>query len=245
VAEVRIQKLLSRAGVASRREAETLMLQGRVRVNGRVVTTLGTRVDPARDRVELDGQEVGPEPLRWVAFHKPPGLLTTRDDPQGRPTVYDHLPPELGSLGYVGRLDRDTEGLLLLSNDGDVVHRLLHPSSEVERVYEAEVEGAPDAATLARLTRGVELDDGPARARSAEALGHRHGHALLALVLAEGRKREVRRLLEAVGHPVARLVRVRFGPVELGDLPPGAWRDLEPTEVRTLTERAGQRAPSR
>lgn len=239
MAEVRIQKLLSRAGVASRREAEALMLQGRVRVNGRVVTTLGTRVDPARDTVELDGRRVAAERLRWVAFNKPPGLLTTRDDPQDRPTVYERLPDELSTLGYVGRLDRDTEGLLLLSNDGDVVHRLLHPSSEVERAYEAEVEGEPDERVLRRLTAGVELEDGPARAIRAERLPRRGGRSVVVLVLTEGRKREVRRMLAAVGHPVVRLVRVRFGPIELGDLPPGGWRELEPDEVRALRARAG------
>jgi 23S rRNA pseudouridine2605 synthase len=236
MSDLRIQKLLSRAGVASRREAEALMLQGRVRVNGSVVTTLGTRVDPARDRVELDGRVVEPEPLRWVALHKPPGTLTTRQDPHGRTTVYDRLPDELASLGYVGRLDRDTEGLLLLSNDGDVVHRLLHPSSEVEREYRAEVEGRPGPEICARLERGVQLDDGPAHARRAW-IDEPGPPAVVALVLTEGRKREVRRLLEAVGCPVRRLVRVRFGPVALGGLAPGAWRELSEGEIRALRGR--------
>lgn len=236
MAEVRIQKLLSRAGVASRREAEALMLQGRVRVNGRVVTTLGTRVDPARDAVELDGQPVEPEAARWVAFHKPSGTLTTRSDPRGRETVYHRLPEALASLGYVGRLDRETEGLLLLSNDGDVVHRLLHPSFEVEREYRAEVEGTPTGDALRRLHEGVELDDGPARARRAWLL-EPGPPAVVGLVMVEGRKREVRRLLEAVGHRVRRLVRVRFGPVELAGLASGAWRDLSDDEIRALRAR--------
>ncbi len=216
-----------------------MLVQGRVRVNGRVVTTLGTRVDPAHDRVELDGRPVEPEPFRWVVYHKPPGTLTTADDPQGRPTVYDALPPELGSLGYVGRLDQGTEGLLLLSNDGDVVHRLLHPSGEVEREYRVEVGRAPDRDTLERLVRGVELDDGPARARRAwlEAVGP---PGMVGLVLVEGRKREVRRLFEAVGFPVRRLVRVRFGPIVLGDLPAGAWRDLSDEEIAQLRSRAAR-----
>lgn len=237
VADVRLQKLLSRAGVASRREAEALMLQGRVRVNGRVVTTLGTRVDPARDRIELDGQPVERAPVRWIAWHKPAGVLTTRDDPRGRDTVYDHLPDDIAGLGYVGRLDRDTEGLLLFSNDGDVVHRLLHPSSEVEREYEAEVAGHPNRATLRRLMQGVQLEDGPARARHAEVLRLDGPGAWLRLILTEGRKREVRRLLDAVDLAVRRLVRVRFGPVKLGDLAPGAWRELDPDEIRTLRSR--------
>lgn len=237
--EVRIQKLLSRAGLASRREAERLLVQGRVRVNGRVVTTLGTRVDPDRDRVELDGRPVEPEPIRWVAYHKPPGTLTTTDDPQGRVTVYDRLPDDFASLGYVGRLDLDTEGLLLLSNDGDVVHRLLHPSHEVEREYRAEVDEAPGPDALARLVRGVELDDGPAAAARAW-LDDAGPPAVVGLVVREGRKREVRRLMEAVGHPVRRLVRVRFGPVVIGTLTPGAWRELSPEEIAQLRGRVAQ-----
>lgn len=236
--EVRLQKLLSRAGLASRREAEALMLQGRVRVNGRVVTTLGTRVDPVRDRVELDGRRVETGEARWIAFHKPVGVLTSRGDPRGRATVYQRLPAELGVLRYVGRLDRDTEGLLLLSNDGDWIHRVLHPSSRVEREYEAEVVGEPDRAVLTRLTGGVELEDGPARALAARLAGRRDGRAVVAVVLAEGRKREVRRLLDAVGYPVVRLVRVRFGPIRLGDLPAGAWRELDEDEVRALKGQA-------
>lgn len=237
MSELRIQKFLSRAGVASRREAEALMLQGRVRVNGEVVTTLGTRIDPERDRVELDGEAVEREPIRWIAWHKPAGVLTTREDPQGRETVYEHLPEAFSGLGYVGRLDKGTEGLLLFSNDGDVVHRLLHPSHEVEREYEALVAGHPDGETLRRLTTGVELDDGPARARRAEVIRHDGPGAWVRLVLTEGRKREVRRLLDAVGLPVRRLVRVRFGPVRLGELEPGAWRELGADEVRTLRSR--------
>lgn len=231
---MRLQKFLSRAGAASRREAEALMVQGRVRVNGTVVTTLGAKVDPERDAVELDGRRVELEAPRWVAFHKPAGVLTTRDDPQGRPTVYDRIPPELSTLKYLGRLDMDTEGLLLLSNRGDLMHRLLHPSNEVEREYEVQVVGVPDRATLDRLRQGVELDDGPARARRVKVLRKVGPGCILSLVLVEGRKREVRRMLEAVGHPVRRLVRLRFGPVTLGALSPGDWRDLTPAEVGSL-----------
>lgn len=233
-AVMRVQKLLSRAGVASRREAEALMLQGRVRVNGAVCTELGTRVDPAVDQVELDGRAVAPEAFRDIAFHKPEGVVTTRSDPQGRPTVYDHLPPELESLKYIGRLDMDTGGLLLFSNRGDLIHRLTHPSFEVEREYEARVRGVPDRRTLDRLVRGVVLDDGPARARRAEVGGREGGDAVVTLVLTEGRNREVRRLMEAVGHPVVRLQRTRFGPVRLGALQAGHWRDLDPHEGRAL-----------
>lgn len=238
---VRIQKFLSRAGVASRRDAEQLMAQGRVRVNGEVVTELGSRIVPGRDRVEVDGKEVRREPVRWVLFHKPQGTLTTARDARGRPTVFDVLPDDMEGLAYVGRLDMATEGLLLLSNDGDVVHALLHPSFEVEREYLAGVKGVPDARTLRRLRDGVELEDGPARAREAGVVGgaDEKGNATVRLVLTEGRKREVRRMLLAVGHPVRWLRRVRFGPVGLGDLPPGEWRELTPGEVAALRERVG------
>ncbi|MBT8335038.1 MAG: rRNA pseudouridine synthase [Gemmatimonadetes bacterium] len=236
---MRVQKLISRAGVASRRQAEALMLEGRVRVNGDVCTELGTRVDPAVDRVEVDGRVVRVARPHWIAYHKPPGEVTTRSDPQGRPTVFDRLPREESGLRYVGRLDLLTGGLLLLSNQGDLIHRLLHPSSEVEREYEARVEGIPNRATLGQLKAGVELDDGPARVRRAEVTGRwRHG-AILRLVLVEGRNREVRRLCEAVGHPVERLERVRFGPIEIGALPPGRWRELEAHEVAALEGVAG------
>ena len=210
------------------------MEAGRVRVNGEVVTELGTRVDPDADTVEVDGAVVRRPPVRWILFHKPRGCLTTKRDPHGRTTVYDVLPDELRGLRYVGRLDQDTEGLLLLTNEGDAVHRLLHPSWEVEREYRATVEGRPSDETLTRLRSGVELDDGPARAaeaRHVEDVGH---GAVLALVLREGRKREVRRMCEAVGHPVTHLLRVRFGPVTLGSLPAGEWRDLTEEEVRAL-----------
>lgn len=216
------------------------MTQGRVRVNGEVVTTLGTRIDPTRDLLEVDGQPVVMPRARWVLFHKPAGVLTTARDPRGRTTVYDLLPPELEGLSYVGRLDRDTEGLLLLSNQGGLVHGLLHPSFEVEREYVAGVEGVPDPDTLGALEMGVELEDGPARAREAEVVAREDAGSVLRLVLLEGRKREVRRLCQAVGHPVRWLRRVRFGPVALGDLPRGRWRDLTATEVAAIRERAGE-----
>ena len=233
-AGVRIQKYLSRAGVASRREAEKLILQGRIRVNGEVVLALGSKVQPGQDKVEFDGKTVGGVPTRWILFHKPPGVVTTRTDPQGRPTVYGSLPEEMDGLRYVGRLDQPTEGLLLLTNEGDLLHRLTHPSYEVEREYQAWVKGAVKPDTVRRLQEGVQLEDGPARATRARVLRPvKHG-THLALVLQEGRKREVRRLLEAVGHPVTRLMRVRFGPIRLGNLPSGQWRELTNQEIRAL-----------
>lgn len=236
---MRIQKLLSRAGVTSRRAAETLMREGRVHVNGHPVTTLGTRVDPDRDVVEVDGRRVSIQATRWIVLHKPAGALTTRVDPHGRRTVYDLLPAEHAACRYVGRLDLDTEGLLLFTNDGELAHRLLHPSSAIEREYRAGVRGLPSADRLRALTRGVELDDGPARALRARVLERQPEGGVLALVLAEGRKREVRRMLEAVGCPIRWLRRVRFGPVRLGDLPRGAWRDLAPSEVEALRSVTG------
>jgi len=237
-AGVRIQKLLSRAGVASRRQAEALIAQGRVRVNGEVVTQPGVTVDPDWDVVEVDGRRVVETAPRWILLNKPLGYLTTRSDVRGRRTVYDLLPPELRELSHVGRLDKDTEGLLLLTNQGDDANRLLHPSGRVEREYEVGVVGVPDAATLRRLEEGVELEDGPARAAAARFRGRERSGAVLKLVLLEGRKREVRRLMDEVGHPVRWLRRVRFGPQRLGDLALGAWRDLGPQEVAELVRGA-------
>ena len=230
---MRLQKYLSRAGASSRREGERLIRAGRVRVNGKVVTELGTRVDPGADRVELDGREVLLQRVRWIALHKPPGILTTADDPGGDPIVYDLLPGDAEGLRYVGRLDRDTEGLLLLTNEGDVLHRLTHPSHEVEREYRVEVRESPTRETLRRLVAGVVLEDGPARARRAWAPADA-GQGVIHLVLTEGRNREVRRIMEAVGHPVVRLVRVRFGPVRLRELPSGEWRELTKDEIHEL-----------
>lgn len=233
---IRLQKYLSMAGRASRREAERMILGGRIRVNGAVVVELGGRVLPGRDVVEVDGEvvDVASVPV-WYAFHKPPGVLTTRSDPHGGATIYDVLPADLAQLKYLGRLDRETEGLLLLSNQGDVIHELLHPSRQVEREYRAWVSGVPTAATLQRLVDGVVLGDGPARAKAAGLAGRDGTLGILSLVLTEGRKREVRRLMEAVGHPVIRLQRVRFGTLELGDLPQGAWRPLSDDEISRLT----------
>lgn len=232
---VRLQAFLARAGVASRRASEGLIAAGRVAVNGRVVTVPGTQVVAGRDRVQVDGRTVERAETRWVAFHKPPGYVTTREDPFGRRTVYDLLPPEMHALFHVGRLDRDSEGLLLLSNDGVLANRLVHPRFGVHKEYEADVEGKPSAAALRQLTDGVELDDGIARAVEVQRL-HQTGEDRfrVRLLLAEGRKREVRRMLEAVGHPVRRLRRLRFGPIRLGELPSGKWRVLGDVEVASL-----------
>lgn len=235
---IRIQKYLSQAGRASRREAERLMLAGRVAVNGEVVRELGSRVVPGRDVVTVDGERVDVAEERWIVLHKPAGVLTTRSDPHGGRTVYDLLPEELHGLSYVGRLDLEAEGLLLLTNDGDTAHGLQHPSGEVEREYWLEAAGTVSDEAVQALLAGVELDDGLARARRIHAVRPGPVSSELVLVLTEGRKREVRRMLSEVGHPVLRLRRLRYGPVALGDLPRGEWRDLSPDEAEALRRAA-------
>jgi len=235
---VRIQKYLSQAGRASRREAERMMRAGRVAINGETVTELGTRVRPGRDVVTVDGERIEVASERWVLLNKPTGVLTTRSDPHGGRTIYALLPDELHGLSYVGRLDRDAEGLLLLTNDGDTAHGIQHPSREVEREYWLQVAGSIGDAAVRRLRAGVELEDGTARARRVHAVHPGPVFSELRLVLTEGRKREVRRMLAAVGHSVMRLRRIRFGPVELGTLARGEWRELTKAEVAALREAA-------
>jgi 23S rRNA pseudouridine2605 synthase len=204
-----------------------------VTINGRVAT-LGDRIDARSDRVEVDGDRVPLNPdLRYYALNKPRGVVTTARDPQHRRDVSAFYPPG-PRLFPVGRLDRETEGLLLLTNDGELANRVMHPRFGVEKEYLAEVEGAPSRRHLARLIRGVVLDDGAARARSATAVTSARGRGAVRIVMAEGRKREVRRMLEAVGLPVRRLVRVRVGPVRLGRLSPGQVRELTQDEIRGL-----------
>jgi 23S rRNA pseudouridine2605 synthase len=233
---MRIQKFLSRAGVASRRKAEAMVLDGRVCVNGTVVTELGTKVDPTLDRVEVDGASVRLPDALWIRLHKPAGVLCTAEDTHGRRTIYDLLPAEHRGLRYVGRLDLETEGLLLLTNDGDVANRLQHPRYQVEREYEVSVEGIPGEGDIARLREGVVLDDGLARPVGVDVAPPVEERGNLRVVMTEGRKREVRRLMYALGYPVVTLRRVRFGPVTLGDLPPGEWEPLSPDDVVALGE---------
>ena len=231
----RVQKVLARAGLGSRRACEDLVRQGRVRIDGRTAE-LGDRVDPARDRVEVDGIRVPLDPeLRYFVLNKPRGVVTTARDPQRRPDIRAYLPS--GERVFpVGRLDRDTEGILLLTNDGELANRLMHPRYGVEKEYLAEVDGRPGQRALAKLVGGVRLDDGVARARSARAVAATSGRTAVRIVMTEGRKREVRRMLVALGLPVRRLVRVRVGPVRLHRLRPGELRELEPDEVRRLWE---------
>lgn len=230
----RLQKFIARAGIASRRRAEQLMIAGRVRVNGRPATVLGTRVRPESDEVLVDGVRVKPGPVLWVMLNKPAGFLTTRRDDRGRKTVYELLPGSMRGLAHVGRLDQATEGLLLFTNDGEGAHMLAHPSRRMEREYRAWVAGVPPPHALRRLVSGVRLEDGLARAVRARILERGSPRSVLELVLTEGRKREVRRLCRAVGHPVQRLKRVRFGPIRLAGLARGGWRELAEAEVAAL-----------
>ncbi|MGZ5292913.1 MAG: pseudouridine synthase [Actinomycetota bacterium] len=234
MAEERIQKALARAGFGSRRACEELIIEGRVTLEGRVVT-LGDKVDVETQTVEVDGVNVNLDPsIRYYALHKPPGVVTTMSDPQGRPDIRGLLPAEGPRVFPVGRLDRDSEGLLVLTNDGDLANRLMHPSFGIEKEYLAEVEGTPTAKHLARLRAGVELEDGPARVLRAKIVAASRGRGAVQLVMTEGRKREVRRMLDAVGLPVTRLVRLRIGGVRLGGLAPGEHRELTLEEVLAL-----------
>ena len=225
----RLQKVLARVGIGSRRVCEDLIAEGRVLVDGEMAV-LGRRVDPETALIEVDGAPVGVRPdLVHYVLNKPAGVVTTADDPQGRPTVVGLVPIE-PRVFPVGRLDVDTEGLLLLTNDGELAHRLTHPSYGVEKEYVAEVEGLPTRAVLRRLREGVELDDGP----TAPARATLVDPSVVRLTIHEGRNRQVRRMCEAVGHSVVRLVRTRIGPLADRSLAPGAWRELTGDEVRSL-----------
>jgi 23S rRNA pseudouridine2605 synthase len=228
----RLQKVLARVGIASRRAAEELILRGRVTVNGERAE-LGRRVDVATDRVEVDGTPIPLAPgLVHLLLHKPRGVVSTADDPQGRPTVVELVPAE-PRVFPVGRLDQDTEGLLILTNDGELTHRLTHPSFGVEKEYLAHVQGRPGRGALRRLREGVELEDGMTAPAEAGTVAPN----LLRLVIHEGRNRQVRRMCEAVGHPVERLVRTRIGPITDRRLKAGSYRHLTFDEVVAL-ERA-------
>jgi 23S rRNA pseudouridine2605 synthase len=235
---VRLNAFLARAGVASRRGADELIKAGRVTVNGEP-GQLNTFVE-SRDRVELDGRHLELQPLTYVLLHKPPGTVTTARDPQRRRTVVD-LVDHPARVVPVGRLDADTTGALLLTNDGDLAHRLAHPRYEVEKVYEARVEDDPTEEALERLRAGIDLDDGPTAPAEARLL--RAG--TVELSIHEGRKHQVKRMLAAVGHPVTRLHRSRYAGLTLEGLEPGAWRELEPSEVDQLRTRLPGRAPAR
>lgn len=239
--QVRLQKFLARAGVASRRASEKLIEAGRISVNGQVVTELGTKVDPEADEVRLDGA-----PVRKAAeavtlmLNKPAGYLTSMKDPQGRPCVAQLVPlDEFPALYPLGRLDYDTTGLLLFSTDGELGNAVLHPSHHVDKTYRALVKGKPSEAALDRLRSGVVLDNGPTQPAEVRLAGRKGKNAYVEIIIHEGRKRQVKRMCEAIGHPVLQLHRASFGPLELGDLPEGKYRVLSEQEVAAL-ERASK-----
>ncbi|WP_110590403.1 pseudouridine synthase [Microbacterium suaedae] len=232
---VRLQKVLANAGVASRRASENLIVAGRVRVNGSVVSELGARIDPDVDLVDVDGQAVQLDTTkRYVMLNKPTGVVSTMKDDQGRRDLREFTRDWEERLYNVGRLDTDTSGLLVLTNDGDLANVLAHPRYGVTKVYIAKVTGRVSAATVAQLTRGIELDDGPIAADKARVLDSSGGSSLVELTLHSGRNRIVRRMMSAVGHPVTELVRRQFGPLHLGTLPAGRTRELDKVERGAL-----------
>jgi 23S rRNA pseudouridine2605 synthase len=242
--QIRLQKLLAQSGVASRRKCEQLMLDGLVEVDGEVVTRLGTKVDPRVAVVRVDGKRLPPISANvYLVLNKPRGVVSTMSDPEGRPTLTDFVADRPERLFHVGRLDTDTDGLILLTNDGDFAQRLAHPSYEVDKTYVAEVIGTVTRATLAALTAGVTLEDGPVQVSRAKVLStHGQGakeRSIVELVIHEGRNRIVRRLLDHVGHPVQRLTRTRIGPVTLGRLKQGTVRELDRAELGELLDGSG------
>ena len=248
----RLQKILSQAGIASRRAAEKLIAEGRVSVNGRTILEMGTKADPAADDIRVDGRRVKKaERQRYILLNKPAGFVTTRSDPQRRRTLMDLLAGVREYVYPVGRLDYDTEGLLLLTNDGELAARLTHPRHGIERTYEARVAGMPDHAAIERLRAGIPLDGRrtmPAavtilnKAPASRLAGRKEPEGILLITIREGRNRQVRRMCEAVGHPVRKLTRKRIGPLTDRRLKPGEWRELTPAEVRALQRAASAQA---
>jgi len=244
---VRLQKALANAGVASRRVSENLIVEGRVRVNGQVVTELGSRVDPERDLIDVDGTVIQlDQSKRYVMLNKPTGVVSTMKDENGRPDLRQYTKDWPERLYNVGRLDAETSGLLVLTNDGDLAHVLAHPSFGVTKVYIAKVSGRVTAQTIARLTKGIELEDGPIAADKARLLDTSGETSLVELTLHSGRNRIVRRMMSEVGHPVVELVRRQFGPLHLGTLPAGRARELTTVERGALLTlaRAATEEPS-
>ena len=237
---IRLQKVLAAAGIASRRASEILIEEGRVEVNGQVVVEQGLRVNPETDHIRVDGSRI-PPPRRhlYIVLNKPRGVVTTMDDPEGRPTVADYLGRRKERLFHVGRLDTDSEGLLILTNHGEFAHRLAHPSYEIAKTYVAEVEGVVDNPTIKRLTKGLTLADGPVRADKVKLIQRTADKTMLQVVIHEERNRIVRRMMEAVGHPVRRLSRTQIGAVRLGRLAPGETRELTREELGALLDIIG------
>jgi len=237
---IRLQKLLAQSGVASRRKCEELMLAGLVEVDGEVVTRLGTKVDPATAVIRVEGRRLPPVSAHvYLVLNKPAGVTSTMSDPHADRTLAEFVSDRPERLFHVGRLDTDTDGLILLTNDGDFAQKMAHPSYEVEKTYVAEVDGVVSRATIQQLLGGVVLEDGPVEVREARVRNAHGGRSIVELVIHEGRNRIVRRLLDHVGHPVRRLSRTRIGPVRLGELKAGRLRELTDAEVGELLDSAG------
>jgi 23S rRNA pseudouridine2605 synthase len=237
---IRLQKLLAQSGVASRRKCEELMLAGLVEVDGEVVTRLGTKVDPATAVIRVEGRRLPPVSEHvYLVLNKPAGVTSTMSDPHADRTLAEFVADRPERLFHVGRLDTDTDGLILLTNDGDFAQKMAHPSYEVEKTYVAEVDGVVSRATIKQLLDGVVLEDGPVEVREARVRNAHGGRSIVELVIHEGRNRIVRRLLDEVGHPVRRLSRTRIGPVRLGELKAGRLRGLTDAEVGELLDSAG------
>ncbi|MBB1515693.1 rRNA pseudouridine synthase [Tessaracoccus sp. MC1679] len=236
----RLQKVLAAAGIASRRASEILIDEGRVEVNGKVVTEQGRRVNPETDQIRVDGSRI-PPPRRhlYLVLNKPRGVVSTLEDPEGRPTLSDYLPATKERLFHVGRLDTDTEGLIVLTNDGDFAHRLAHPSYQVPKTYTVQAAGVMDNRIIRRLEKGVILEDGPVRPDKVKLISRGQDRTLLAITLHEGRNRIVRRMMDTVGHPVDRLSRTEIGPIRLGNLRPGETRDVTREELGALLDLVG------
>lgn len=231
----RLQKILAHAGVASRRQSEDLIVQGRVTVNGKKVTELGVKVNPEEDIILVDNKPINEtEKKVYYMLHKPAGYISSAKDPHGRATVLDLLPGVRERIYPVGRLDYETEGLIILTNDGQLTNALTHPSHEIGKIYLARVEGLPSLAALKKFSKGIELEDGLTAPAKVEVVDYVKGKALLEIEIHEGRNRQVRRMCEAIGHPVIYLRRIQVGPLKLGNLPLGHSRSLTANEIRQL-----------
>jgi 23S rRNA pseudouridine2605 synthase len=237
----RLQKVLASAGLGSRRQCEELITTGRVEVDRKIVTELGVRVDPSQHEIRVDGQMLPRPKLHYYAVHKPPGILSTNRDPSGRPRVIDLLPESHLRLFAVGRLDLNSEGLILVTNDGELANRLTHPRYGVCKTYRVQVAGRPDNGVLLKLRRGVHLAEGKARVENVRIQSHHKESTILEMVLREGQNREIRRILARLGHKVLRLIRTAVGPIRLGDLPSGASRSLSREEVAALWKAAKEK----
>lgn len=236
---MRLQKMIALSSELSRRSAEKAIADGRVNVNGKVETTLGTTVDPRTDFVSLDGKQLKISVKRhYIAFNKPRNVLVTKSDPQGRPTIWEYMETWKESLNSVGRLDFDSEGLLLLTDDGDFLNKLTHPKHEIWKVYRARIKGVPSETAMKKLQNGIELDDGKTLPAKTKRIDEGDENALIEIGIREGRNRQVRRMFDAINCPVIRLRRVAVGPVKLGRLKVGEWRHLKADEVLKLLSEA-------